>query len=379
MLSFASGRSPTHGRLKSQGGGLVASRSEKPTKDVSDTVVCFDHLMGIKCTDSRYTFVQYTPTMCHKAQSGIKRDTVDQVNSFLRSLRQHNVPHETALFSTYSPSIAKELKIKIPLGELQELSLELLWNVQGHANLDSQQQWVIVFIGDPEINSCVFNEKYELEVDLSGSKNKALRDVAMAALGPADASNPGSVEGNRQDLNVLDRIRELDKRSCRRDPVLAKATGSSVALRLRKGKSENKPSAQESERTQGSRRMLRTKPFITRGRYVCKKKNALVRSLTFSDDDCREKVSGAKQSPSSAVEGKPGAPTTMLQQEKTDQITALSCDMIKVLPESANESVLPDHPVHANGLCDQNAAAGRFEVDLASAPRGQWKRNCRVM
>ena len=399
MLSFAS-FSPAHGRLNPREGGLDVSRNEKPSKDVPDTAVCFDHLMGIKWANSRYTFVQYTPTMCHKNLSGIKRDALDQVNGFLRGLRQHNVPLETALFSTISPSsITKVLRVKIFLSELQELSLEPLWNIQGHAKLDSRQQWAIVSLRDQAIDSCVFNKNYELEVDSSGSKNQALLDLAVAALRPADkrdtlsdehtvmakrhTPNSGSGEDNRRDIYEVDRAGETDKRSFRREPVPVKATRSSMALRLRKRKPESLreevsvkqrkgPSVQGSETTQRRQHMLRPKTFITgKGRYSRKntaqynnhthgsEKNTLsVRNSTFSDDD-GEKVPAVKCSPSSAVEDNPGAPPKILQREETDP-KALSCDMIQVLPESTNESV---HP----------------RVDPASAPKVQSKRNCCIM
>lgn len=55
---------------------------------IGEDMVMLDYLIGVALQGQEYTFVQYRPTEKHKMCAGLKIDPVQQINMFIKTLRE---------------------------------------------------------------------------------------------------------------------------------------------------------------------------------------------------------------------------------------------------------------------------------------------------
>lgn len=123
---------------------------------IGDDMVTLDSLIGVAALDQAYSFVKYKFTEKHKECGVLKVNYVQQINMFIQTLRNENIPIETCLH-TLMPSSKKTLWIRVSLKNLTELKLKPLWKIKGIVQLYPQEQRVTIKIDDHSLDPCILH------------------------------------------------------------------------------------------------------------------------------------------------------------------------------------------------------------------------------
>ena len=95
--------------------------------------------IGVVMTNKGLRFVRYATSPNHKKCFANNMEPIDRINNFLKTLVQEQIPYEL-LLHIQDPFERMSVWTWVPLQEISELSLEVLWNLPGRATLDTLHQ-----------------------------------------------------------------------------------------------------------------------------------------------------------------------------------------------------------------------------------------------
>ena len=94
--------------------------------------------IGVVMTSKGFRFVRYATSPNHKKCFAKKTEPIERINNFLKTLVQEQIPYDLLLHIQY-PFERMSVWTWVPLHEISELSLEVLWNLPGRATLEESR------------------------------------------------------------------------------------------------------------------------------------------------------------------------------------------------------------------------------------------------
>ena len=117
--------------LRTQESNILKQLGEGP-------VMFQQQFIGVVMTKKGLRFVRYATSPNHKKCFANKMEPIDRINNFLKTLVQEQIPYDI-LLHIQDPFERMSVWTWVPLHDISELSLEVLWNMPGRATLDQSR------------------------------------------------------------------------------------------------------------------------------------------------------------------------------------------------------------------------------------------------